>query len=418
MMNNGRPLTKKQQVRVMVALTILAWATQTLFKQWGYGAQLPATQPSRGDELAERFVPVTTLYPRGVTLEVRSNATVIGGEVKLRQICRWSDRDKGLFDPIGDLILVRLAPDTPFKAVSVDEIRGLLRDAGVNIAAINFAGSVNCTVARSDVHYDEREALQKWIESNDTAKTLAEGPTSAPHVTVAAAPATVPTENGPVRTLREMLVADLAVRLNLPPESLQVDFKPQDQNALNIATPLFQFEIEPLRARSLGQVIWNVKVLAPKGQQSRKLTIAADSRAWQEQVVTAKPLTFKQIIRADDLVRRRTLVDQLTDDPLLAMDQIVGQQAARELKPGSIMTAKTVDAVQLVKAGQFVTVSLDQGSVKIKTVAKAMENGVYGQTIRVKNETTRDVFQVVMTGPQQATMSAGTAPMASVPTQE
>jgi flagellar basal body P-ring formation protein FlgA len=233
---------------------------------------------------------------------------------------------------------------------------------------------------------------------------------------IAAPPALVPAETGPVRTLREMLVADLAGRLNLPAESLQVDFKPQDQNALNISTPLFSFEIEPLRARSLGQVVWNVKIRAPAGQENRKLTISADARAWQDQVVATRPLTFKQIIREVDVIRRRALVDQLGDDPLLTIDQVVGQQAARELKPGMVMTAKTIDAVQLVKAGQFVTVTLDQGSVKIKTVAKALENGVYGQTIRVKNEATRDVYQVVLTGPQQATMNLA-APLASVESQ-
>jgi flagella basal body P-ring formation protein FlgA len=87
------------------------------------------------------------------------------------------------------------------------------------------------------------------------------------------------------------------------------------------------------------------------------------------------------------------------------MDQTVGQQAARDLKPGTVMTGKMVDAAQLVKSGQYVTITLDQGTVKIRTVARAMENGAYGQTIRVKNEATREIYQVIMTGPQTATMN-------------
>jgi flagella basal body P-ring formation protein FlgA len=98
-------------------------------------------------------------------------------------------------------------------------------------------------------------------------------------------------------------------------------------------------------------------------------------------------------------------VDQLSDDPLLSADQIVGQQASRELKAGAVLTARMVDPVQLVKSGQLITVTLDQGTVRIKTVVRAMEAGSYGQTIRVKNETTRDVFQVILTGPQTATMN-------------
>ena len=45
----------------------------------------------------------------------------------------------------------------------------------------------------------------------------------------------------------------------------------------------------------------------------------------------------------------------------------------------------------------------------MKTVARAMEEGSYGQTIRVKNEGTKDVFAVVMTGPQEATMGPAQA---------
>ncbi len=38
-MMNGRPtLGMRKTVQMMVILTILAWATQTLFAQWGYGA--------------------------------------------------------------------------------------------------------------------------------------------------------------------------------------------------------------------------------------------------------------------------------------------------------------------------------------------------------------------------------------------
>ena len=37
--NNGpRPLGMRKTVQLMVILTILAWATQTLLSQWGYGA--------------------------------------------------------------------------------------------------------------------------------------------------------------------------------------------------------------------------------------------------------------------------------------------------------------------------------------------------------------------------------------------
>src|SRR4051812_29860316 len=90
---NGR-ISKRKTVQIMIALTILAWATQTLFHQWGFGAEVifaSTTQPSEQLE-QEKFVPVDP-STRGATLEMRGEATIVGKEIKLKQVCRWNDAD-------------------------------------------------------------------------------------------------------------------------------------------------------------------------------------------------------------------------------------------------------------------------------------------------------------------------------------
>src|SRR5690606_36228000 len=106
----------------------------------------------------------------------------------------------------------------------------------------------------------------------------------------------------------------------------------------------------------LGRVSWDVIIEADGQTQKARLTGTA--RAWQQQLVVTKPLAFKQIIREDDVVDRRTLVDHLGDAPLLRPEQAIGRMAAMELKPGTVLTARMVDAVPLVRPGQLVTVSL------------------------------------------------------------
>ncbi len=66
------------------------------------------------------------------------------------------------------------------------------------------------------------------------------------------------------------------------------------------------------------------------------------------------------------------------------------------------MTSQLVDAVPLVKAGQLVTINLIRGTVQLRSVARAMEQGALGQTIKVRNENTRDLLDVTVTGPQEA----------------
>jgi flagella basal body P-ring formation protein FlgA len=183
-----------------------------------------------------------------------------------------------------------------------------------------------------------------------------------------------------------------------------MNFRPEDESVLNLSEPSFRFEIDPLRARNLGDVAWDVTILA--GGESHRVTINAEGRAWQQQLVLARPVDARQVIQPDDVIERRTLVDSLPNDPLLTRDQLANEQSAENLKPGTVMTARMVDALPLVRSGQFVTVTIQQGGVQIKTVATAMESGGYGETIRVRNEETREVFEVTLTGPQEATMNS------------
>ena len=415
-MMNGRPISMRQKVRILVALTILAWATQTLFHQWGFGADLAAQErATEAPRSSEKFVPGTPRFAAGATLEMRLEATVVGAEVKLKQVCRWSERDAAVFGPIADLVLVRVPDDAPFQPVTVQHVRNTLHDAGVNLGMVRFSGPTTCTVARGDVEYDEQQGLLEWAKAKQGTQNADLAATASNHETariaatqrVAETTTEIETDDVSQKTLRDLLTHDLSVRLDVPKDDLHLTFNPRDEGALRLAEPQFKFDIQPKRVRNLGQVSWEVQIVTDGGaaaRRSQKMAIAATARAWQRQVVLAKPLAFKQMIRDADVTERRVLVDTLDDDPLLAKPQVVGQQAAREFKAGTVMTAKTVQAVPLARQGQFVTVTLSRGGVSIKTVGRAMEEGSYGQTIKVKNEATRDVYEIVLTGPQEGRM--------------
>ena len=177
-MMNGRPLSNRKKIQFLLALTILAWATQTLLHQWARGQDVAA--PASDPVAADRFVPSAARSSAGATLEVKAEATVHGGEVKLRQICRWSGADQQFFAPLADLTIARFQGDVPFQSVSLDEIRMTLRDAGVNLGIIRFAGSTACTVARSDVKYDDSTALQQWSDAKEGKARAAASPLNGP----------------------------------------------------------------------------------------------------------------------------------------------------------------------------------------------------------------------------------------------
>ena len=399
-MHRGSPLGARKTVRLMVALTILAWATQTLFHQWGFGAE-PA---------GEKFVAPALSF--GCTLELRHEARVNGDEIKFKHLFRWSSGDGAVFGPLSDLTLGRFDKQ-PFTKLSLDSIRQTLAGAGVNLAMIRFAGAMDCQLFRSDAAFDERIALNQWVQSSQITgqneKPLIQ-PTPSPSAAAAAASDSTAVESGDSMSLRQRLVADLAQRLNLSADALEMTFDARDERLLGLRGPMVRFHLMPTRARDLGQVAYDVTASTDSGSQ--KVKIFAEARAWQVQHVASRAIAYKQILREEDLIERRVLVGHISEDPVLSREQIVGQQAARDIKPGMILTGRMIDSVPLVKSGQLVTVQLSQGTIQLTSVARAMEHGAFGQTIKVRNETSKDIFDVVVTGAQAARVS-GSVDLAS-----
>jgi flagella basal body P-ring formation protein FlgA len=332
------------------------------------------------------------------TLEMQSEANVLGSSVTLRQICRWNQDDNSLFAPVADLVLAHL-DGQPFVSINVENVLSMLQGAGFSPAAVRFTGSAACTVSRVDLPVNPSTAFNQWSQAEEKTKAASQ-PTVAPAAQLPI-PSTHAADTG-VTTLQDALIHDLANRLQLPVDSLQVDFDPRDDKIISMTDPPFDFEIAPNRLHSLGNVSWDLTIRMGRAEQSAH--IVALARAWQNEVVLAHPVQFNQVLRPEDVTEQRVLVDSLEDEPLLTKQQAVGQQAAMDMKIGTVLTARRVAAVPLVRDGQLVTVTVRQGGVNIQTEARALDSATYGQSIRLRNELTHDVFEAVVTGPQQADM--------------
>jgi hypothetical protein len=130
-MNHPPPrISSRKTVQLMVILTILAWATQTLFHQWGYGAL--TEQDAAG--------PPTMV-------EIKEEAVVSSGVVKLKDVARWSARDAGAAG-FSEITVATLQTPELAKDINVNRIRQALRLAGVKLTDVKLAGASACRVMR------------------------------------------------------------------------------------------------------------------------------------------------------------------------------------------------------------------------------------------------------------------------------
>jgi flagella basal body P-ring formation protein FlgA len=393
--------TLRTAARTLAAIAIACLAGSA----WADDAVIPQIVADPGDK-------VITRDPSAIAkLEIRDRATVAGTEVRLKHVCVWPAADDAMFASLADLVLVRIDPAASFTTITHEQIRTILHDAGVNQAVINFAGATVCTIDRVDNPFNEAEALDAWargaenivpVNSEKTqAVILADAVTQQQqrlHPATTQPSALVVTDT---RSLQSVLTEDIATRLNLPAAALQVDFRAEDRGLLSLTSLQVKFDIEPHRTAELGEWRWVVSITS--GVTTRKVQIIAQVRAWQEQVVVKNLVAFKNTIRAEDVEVRRALVDRIGDGAA-PLDAVVGSAAVRELKPGMVITPRLIAPVELARSGQLITVIMRRGGVEIRTVATAMEAGSYGQTIRVKNNATRQPFDVVLVGPQTAVL--------------
>ena len=342
----------------------------------------------------EHFVPTT--HTPVASIEMRDEAIVTGGDVTLKQVCRWPDADAEAFASVADLVVLRLGDGKAFDTITIDQLQATLGDAGVNPGLVNFSGAATCTVSRGDIKMDEGEALRAWVGATDVAldvvKQDAEPEPDRPR------PEAMNTGD-----LRARLIADAAQRLNLPADTLQVDFRPEDRKLLGLSAP-FEFAIEPQRYGDLGDTSWLVTITA--NGKSQRVRITGGVRAWREELVLARPLNLRQTISEADFEVKRVLADKLGRDPLAKKDAAIGQQAARDLRAGTVLTDSMLAPVELARAGQLVTVLMRRGGVEVKSVATALQSGAAGDSIKVKNDLTREVFRVTLTGQQMAVLGA------------
>jgi flagella basal body P-ring formation protein FlgA len=167
-MMQPRPLTPRKTVQLMVALTILAWATQTLLSQLGYGQ---TTQSA----LAAGII------------EIRCEATVEASDVTLKDLCKWNEPTA--IGSHGDLVIAKLSEANPVRQIGMNEIKAALHDAGVNLSQLEFSGAASCAVRRSDV--DDATFARLLTRDAEIAEANA-AEAARPPAAVEVAPATKP----------------------------------------------------------------------------------------------------------------------------------------------------------------------------------------------------------------------------------
>ena len=256
------------------------------------------------------------------------------------------------------------------QAVTLDEVRAALAEAGANLGRLRVHGVASCSV-------DVRAA---------PAAPAAPLPPARVDDTPPVAAELSPSTEDP---LSDRLRHRLAGWLGLPAEehaSLRVTTDPADAALLHRSAADARFRVEPLGRPRLGRVSVRIEERGPLGDlQLHTVSVTAEREV--EAVVVTGPIR-----RGDTFSAANVAVEAVTlgrepagaAEPMATLDGVLGAEAAVTLLPGTRLVPGHLARPALVKRGGQVTVRVAAGAVELVTEGVTEADAALGEPVTVR----------------------------------
>ncbi|WP_312162459.1 flagellar basal body P-ring formation chaperone FlgA [Phenylobacterium sp.] len=142
-------------------------------------------------------------------------------------------------------------------------------------------------------------------------------------------------------------------------------------------------------------------------------TTAVAARGNVEVLTYARSLSAGEVVQPQDLVWGQAAAAP-SDAPNDA-EAIIGLAARRPLRAGAAVSARDVSAPQVIKAGDLITVTYEDGGISLVLQGKAMSAAGLGDTLAVQNITSKKIIQAVASGPGQAVVGPAADQLKALP---
>lgn len=139
---------------------------------------------------------------------------------------------------------------------------------------------------------------------------------------------------------------------------------------------------------------------ADNGGVSGGVRGASAARGNVEVLAYARSITAGEIVQPQDLIWVK-MAGAPVDAPRDA-DAVIGLAAKRPLREGAAVSSRDVGAAQVIKAGDLITITYDDGGISLSLQGKAVASAATGDLFAVQNTLSKKIIQAVATGPGAA----------------
>lgn len=295
--------------------------------------------------------------------------------------------------------------------VPMDTVLRHLKAAAVNLSLLTVKGARSCKVMHADA---AGAAPLPRAPVAPVAPLMPLAPALTPSTLENAAadlanPPGAP-ELAAVPTLAQRVTEQLVALTGADAQALAVTLRGDADAAawLNAPAPAHDVQIVMESRTGLGRVPVRVRRFAQDGTV-HETRLTADVAQRVGVVVVTAPIRRGDRFTAQNVALQHIELDRRHGTPVADLDAVLGRSASATLRVGMPVIERHLAPDVLVKRGDLVTVTVNQGRLRIRTVGRATENGERGAIIALRNDATREKFYATVTGPRHASIDSGSS---------
>jgi flagella basal body P-ring formation protein FlgA len=303
-----------------------------------------------------------------VTVALRARAEPEGRLISIANVAHVEGDEPALVERVGSVLLGASPDPGDVRVIGRDHIKCRLHQEGVSLGSLCFTGEERVAViAPLGQRAPDIECAQPEITSGD----------------------------GFISAIRDYVAEELGcARDSIEAELLSLRWMgrpPQLASSDEGARSLVFVVSSRTRGSGVGRARYVVQVLEG-GTPAGRAIVWTEVVQYRRGMAPRRPMRPGEIIGAEDVVLATFPVREprvsLLDDP----EEVVGREAARQIRAGEMMVSESVRARTLVEAGEIVTVLVETESYKIADRARACRAGAKGQVITVENLRSRKTY--------------------------
>jgi flagella basal body P-ring formation protein FlgA len=126
-------------------------------------------------------------------------------------------------------------------------------------------------------------------------------------------------------------------------------------------------------------------VFKSNGRVLKKVKIEAETDMKVSIVYAARPIERGQTISENDIYLEEKDVSAVPQRVVFNPKEVIGKKAKRNIPASMMLRSNLVEYPSAVKKGDLVTILAQSGGLWISTKGEAVEDGIVGETIKVKN---------------------------------